>query len=311
MNGTNDKDGIENDEQIEEHLASCPECSRKKALLDRMIASLKDHKDVFCPEIWQLYDFVQFGEDPSGDIAKHLEHCSPCTAKVEELRAERTTHLSLPPKILEALEEEYPSEPSLWTRVQEFFYSFKMPVLTIATAAALVLVVVIMYPRQGSQPEIGLSSVSWEGNFKMMAPEVSPGTAVKPRVAVIIVMIGFEPKLVQDQIDSLYRALKPNKEMKKKYEFVSPDEVNEALEREKGIPDIKRIIQHLHKDLNVSQVVVITLKRDGTEVVIDSAIVDAKSGTVSTKKIQRVTSYSNLEPTLRECASSVLQNNQF
>ncbi len=307
MNMTDDKDGIKGDNKVEEHLASCPECSRKAAKLDQMITSLENHKDLFCPEIWQLHDFVRFGDDPSASVARHIKRCAPCAQKVEELRTGTDTQPSMPPALFRALKEKYPPRPSLWTTIKDFLSeSFRLPILTVATAAAVVLIVVVLYPREGPKPLIALSTVSWRGSFSLMAPGLSPGTTKKPRVAMVIVLKGFKPGLTQDQIDDLYQALKPNKAIKEKYTFISPDEVSEAIGKERDAGDTKKLAGKLYQDLNVSKLIVITLQPDGTAVKLVVAITDARSGEIGKEQTAQAVPLTEVPGTLKHMTSMLL-----
>jgi hypothetical protein len=311
MKTPHDTDAPRSEPQIEAHLKSCTECERKAAELDRMLASLTDHKEVFCPETWQLFDFAVDGEDPTGMLTEHVEHCPACAEKVAEFQASTGKESLVPPALEHAFKTAFPASihsPSFWSRFADFLSSFsKAPIMVVATAAAAVLAVVILYPRGGAEPLIGLSSVSWESQLSLMAPEKGVEDAGKPTIAVILFFKDFKQPWPQDRIDSLYRALQPTAQMKKRFAFVSPDEVQATLQG-KGLPSSKgALLETLHKDLDVSRVVTVTLKPDGEGVSFDAELVDVNSGRTAGKQSEPGVANPELASRIKGAAFSLIE----
>ena len=93
--------------EIEDHIKRCPACSRKAQQLDRMLSSLSDFKDVFCPPIHVLNEYAASGEDPEGIIRQHLETCPSCKATVEALAVTDRERVEVPSPLMEAFRKEY------------------------------------------------------------------------------------------------------------------------------------------------------------------------------------------------------------
>jgi hypothetical protein len=146
--------------KVEEHLKGCSFCSEELQLMGRIDSLLSSHPEVFHPEEEELYRLVAAGEDRDGLIAGHLETCVHCRAEADMLRehlsrekAASCSDPSLPAYLAGELDSVYPTESAhrrTWaavlaplSRMADFF---RRPMLAMGTAAALLLVAVLVIP---------------------------------------------------------------------------------------------------------------------------------------------------------------------
>ena len=264
--------------RVEQHLASCPECSREVQDLNRMIVSLKKNKEVFCPEPWLLHQFFESGEDPEGTVADHVRSCPQCREDISEYKRCRES-ASMPGPIRQVFERNCatkasPAVPysgrSIFQTVRDYLASvFRAPLPVLGTVAALVLLVVLIYPREAVPPVVGLSSVTWEDAYagkRALTPKgihlMGPRTAAKPRprVAAILIFKGFDKTPSQNGIDSLYTALSPDRSTKQRLEFVSPALVKRSLEKEGAVrAEAPYLADTVGKRLDLSAMMAFTL----------------------------------------------------
>jgi anti-sigma factor RsiW len=145
--------------QVEQHVKGCPFCADELESLRRMNELLFEHPEAFHPDVEELYRFVSHGADPSGRIAAHLESCDACSHDLELLRemisqpAAGEQQLSrMPQTLLERLgQSAVPQTQGVFSRLlssmEELFrLPFRMPVLALGSAAAVLIVVVVCLP---------------------------------------------------------------------------------------------------------------------------------------------------------------------
>ena len=70
--------------RLEEHLSTCDECALRVKELRETTAALKQNKQAFCPEPWELYEFAQSGDDPHGTVSIHVQDCPLCSEDLHE-----------------------------------------------------------------------------------------------------------------------------------------------------------------------------------------------------------------------------------
>lgn len=313
--------------RVEQHLASCPECSREVQDLDRMIVSLKKNKEVFCPEPWLLHQFFESGEDPEGTIADHVRTCPQCREDLSEYRSCRES-ASMPGPIRQVFERNYatkasPTVPhpgrSIFLTVREYLASvFRAPLPVLGTVAALVLLVVLIYPREAVPPVVGLSSVTWEDAYagkrpltpkgiRLMGPK--PAAKPRPRVAAILVFKGFDQTPAQEEIDSLYTAFSPDRSTKQRLELVPPSQVKQSLEKESAVrADAHYLADTLGKRLDLSAMVILTLtvKRDTFEV--QGELIDVVTRKALVKTMRTHPTQKDLPSTVGAAAADLLKS---
>ena len=293
---------------VEKHLSTCDQCALRAEELREAIAALKQNKQAFCPEPWELHDFAQSGDDPHGVISLHVENCPLCS---EDLRAWK---MALP-------EEPMPAE--LWNRLRErrpgpaprkvlprtpqwghiFLQNlvrwWKAPAMAAGVAAAVLLLVVIFYPRDMTQPMIGLSSVSWEG--------IPKPKSLQETAAFVVFLKDFKDPVPQRQIDSLYEALKPSMELNERYGIVSPAEISEAIRGGEVSSHVgTAMIDGLRKNLNVSRVLVITVFPSADKLAARIECIDTISGKTLQTKTEENMSLSELAARVRSDAFGML-----
>lgn len=288
---------------IEQHIGTCDECSLELKGLDRMITRLKTLKAAFCPEPWEVYEFVERGVDPDGEIASHLAECRLCAEEAASYRA-RSVEAALPQKVQAAFEEHFRKSAFASHEVErrgplaafmEWLSSaFRVPAMAVAVAAAI-LVAVMIYPRGEIQPMIGLSSVTWGQTESGFIPKSGLFEEQKPRAAILLAFKGFKEPLPQQKIDSLYEALRPTEEIKKKFDVLTPAEVKDAITESKIKPDSTKAMQEvLHTDLDVSRLLVVTVTPKGDGFTIESEVRDARTGGSVVKKSEQAATSAEL-----------------
>ncbi|MEW6112804.1 MAG: zf-HC2 domain-containing protein [Thermodesulfobacteriota bacterium] len=147
--------------EIDAHLQVCPACTKELELLQRMISLMETHSTAFHIDEAALYRFVVHREDPQGTVAQHLSACEDCRADVDALREMLQIDAATTPVVgpmpeslrarLEALqaaekvhEERVPWFARLRDKLGELFGP--VPTLAFGTAAALVILAVLLVP---------------------------------------------------------------------------------------------------------------------------------------------------------------------
>ncbi len=147
-------------EGLEEHLKLCRACSEEVASLRRTALLLRNHPESLHPGEVELHRFVSSGEDPAGSIAAHIAWCEDCKEDVrileemlsvsQESPAQRHP---MPQALIDELKEIYPpgERADLLQPLSAFLrgllsQSFRLPVLAMGTAAAVLIIVVVSIP---------------------------------------------------------------------------------------------------------------------------------------------------------------------
>jgi anti-sigma factor RsiW len=147
--------------EINAHLQICPACARELDLLRRMISLMESHATAFHIDEAALYRFVAQKEDPEGLIAQHLSTCEDCREDAEVLREMLQADVATAPAVepmpdalrarLEASrvvdkvnEERVPWFSRLREKIRDLFGP--VPTLAFGTAAALVILAVLLVP---------------------------------------------------------------------------------------------------------------------------------------------------------------------
>ncbi len=275
---------------VEQHLRECAECAEELEEIRLLAEGLRTHKDrVFCPDAADLFRFTHGGEDPDGKLSEHLEQCEACREDVSLYRAADGEELASPAireafGKLAATRAERPSpRKGLFKSILEHLSApFGIPVAALGAAAAAVLLVILIYPRTGVEPTIGLSSVEWARTPAKSKPK---SLIELPRVAVILAFSGLRSPLGQETVDFLYRELRPAPLMRERFEFSNPSTVRSVLisktidtkDWQKGRAQLSRA---LHADLLLILKVELEKKRWG----LKGELVDGRSGRVLSKE---------------------------
>ena len=257
-----------------------------KLQLTQLLAGLQFQKKIL-PEtssdqqsVGELMDrIVRMREFDSYDQAKALG-LEPC----REFR--RREHRRASAKSVLAAAES--KSESIWERIRNFF---NIPMTALATAAAVALLLIMIYPRGGIEPLIGLSGETWEPpKPKLMAPKIvrsKPPAAAKSKAAVVVVFEKFRKTPDQQFIDSAYQALEPPIVVGGKYEFVSPAKIKQAIAngeiKSANVADFKK---GLESNLKVSKLLIVTIRPNEARYDVEAEQFDLVSGASTMKSSQ-------------------------
>ena len=207
---------------------------------------------------------------------------------------------------------------SFFEAVQEWLSPlFNVPVAALATVAAAVLVLVIVFPRgEVMGPVMGLSSEQWEKpGMVLMAPKiVTPkepvDEAAKPKLAIIVTYKDFKQPPAQDMIDSSYKALRPTFAMRKQFDVVTPLVIKEAAER--GFIDPKNMtktLESLGQNLGVSKALVVTVSPKKDLFDVESELKDLATGQVRKNPPVSAVKQADLSKALQESVAGYFTGN--
>jgi hypothetical protein len=302
---------------VEQFLESNEEASREfDELRDIFRIMRKDHR-AFCPEPWLISEFLETGEDPSGELSKHLRECSACREETVAL-GEPTKHGSMPRQLLENIMKELGvptkerplvQDEGLLSLLQERLATFfRFRVAAMAAVAAAVLLVVFLYPGPSVGPVIALSSVTWDGGESDLGGGllgvVPKG---KERVTIILRFKGAEKPLSQETIDSLYKALTPRGKLVDEYEFVPPAMVKEVVAAElSSAGDLNGMLHLLRTMLAIEKAAIMTTAFDGSRALVRGELIETATGNRVGKDIQEAFDRTELESKIGAIAYAVL-----
>jgi hypothetical protein len=210
------------------------------------------------------------------------------------------------------------SEPSkfLSTIRKGLSQLLEVPILAYATVAAVVLVFVVLYPRGVTEPILGLSSARW-GKPRLMGVEpVKPlpkkrlqYTLAKPKVAVILYFKDFRPPPTRELVNSLYRAIEPNQQIGRTLDFVSPDELKEAIDGGEIRSDTKKeLMDGLREKMGMSDVLVLTVASKGDRFLLYGELRDLKNGKSAEFKEEKELTRRELSSVLKKSVENQLRN---
>lgn len=286
--------------------------------IQRLTAMIKEHGTLFCPDPVVISDFVEAGTDPEGRIAEHLRTCHSCQRDADMLRASSPEE-TMPRELFESVRAELPGEPvgetgtkhvrGLLESIQDYAALLLRPRIFAAGAAALaVLLLILVYPPDSKLPTIVLSKETWNhiGN-SLPSSLFGKWPATKPHLAIILAFEDFKTPLSQEQIDALYKALKPSKEDLDRFEVVAPAKLSRIIAENKlKTTDMQGILGTLRKDLDLQEVVVVTVKGAGDRYGIRSKLIKTATGKVVEEHATEASSYSELIPKLRQTTYAVI-----
>ncbi|MFC1836206.1 zf-HC2 domain-containing protein [Thermodesulfobacteriota bacterium] len=299
---------------VDTHLDTCTECAEKLKELERLATSLNRNRDAFCPEPWELFAFCEDPANPAKGIAEHVDQCPLCRADAAEFQA-RTREEPLPEKVRTAVEFHYPQgvgeqaadeNRSGWLK-DLFAPLFRVRAPLLGAAMAAILVAVIVYPTAKLEQTMGLSSLTWENGKAGLVPK-SMSYDSRPRVAMLVMLRDFRQPLSQEEIDSLYRALKPTPEMQRSLDVLAPAVVKSAVGTDEFEPnDREGILERLDDDFDLARLLIVTLTGPRSRVVIENEVIEPKTKrTIAKGKVEAV-SENGLTARLRDSALSLLK----
>ncbi len=296
-------------EMVKDHLRGCEQCASELEELRDTISLLGQHKEAFCPEHGELYEYVNYGKDPDGLIARHLRLCEPCRETVQAL-SRKAAPEAMPDQVWQALKQRIPRpdrdacalEQDSGNFIDQVFRLFRFPAIAAGVAAAAVLAFVLLRPPQMPQSIMALSSVAWE-----KAPKPKGLVPSAKRAAIVLVLKDFQPPLSRERIDALYEALAPPVELYALFQFVPPSEVRESLDRaDLRLPHTRAVVDALAKKLSLSAVLVVTVTAQEQEARVLVDLLDTSTGKVTSHQTETHVSLTNLDNALRQLALAAL-----
>ncbi|MGC8907922.1 MAG: zf-HC2 domain-containing protein [Desulfomonilaceae bacterium] len=259
------------------HLEECPECLSEVEMLSRSVSLLKTHKEVFCPEPWELAEYAIHGDDCSGSVTRHIAHCPSCAQEFHELSQPAPT--AIPDKLWAAIQEECAArqervnrEPwfkGLAAHAERVAASLRMPIMGVGAAAAAILVLVLIqaFPR-GAGEMVALSPVAWQNSSSGLVPKgpinLMGAAKKKPSAAIVIRFNSRKDALSSEQIDALYERLKPAGIVSNKFKVLTPRTIQTQLGLT-GVTPMTRseLLSELHEKCGVSLAALVSLARRG------------------------------------------------
>jgi hypothetical protein len=256
--------------QVEHHLSECEHCRGELVTLRETIDLLGKTKEAFCPEPWEIYDFVRGGR-PDGRISRHLHLCASCASETEAFERTRQPD-ALPMYLWNQIRTNLPKGSEEKSFLNRFLERFRIPSVAVAAAAAAIVVAIMFYPHPMDQSGIGLSSVTWQ----VMRPK-----ALLPRVAVVLMFKDFKEPVLQARIDSLYEFLKPSMEVSERFAPISPAELAQTVKKGKiDSSSTGNIAKTLGQQLDTAYVVLVQIRPSNNDFSISVQLADSSNGHV-------------------------------
>ena len=299
---------------FEEHLRICPECAKDFEEISHWTTILGNIKEQSCPEPWELFDLVR-ADELSPELVAHLNECHSCREYVEDYRA-GTSAQAMPAELRAKMvsTSDKPVKAPTWDLFDQWISPmaetirnfFRVPVLAVGTAAAVVLLIVLLYPTGGHQPMVGLSSVQWE-SVVLKRQLMSGDTAKRARLAAILLFENFDQSPTQNSLDSIYEQLEPTSEIAARFDWVTPAEIKDAEVKKKlGFANRTEMLKGLRDELGVAQVVFITVSSRNGDCDITAERVDTRSLEIIGKSEVKGVSVKEIAPNVKSTALSVL-----
>jgi hypothetical protein len=177
---------------------------------------------------------------------------------------------------------------SLVDRIQDFFTA---PALAFGTVAAVLLLVVILYPFGSPQPVALLSSEQWRSvlikrdlmSSGVPLPGQNGSQPERKRLAELIIVKDEGGLPPQAWIDGLYRELEPSEKSAEIFDWVTPAEMSDALAgKQLKVNDRKAIVRELRADLDVTDALLITITSGKADRTYDVKVelVNAETGDI-------------------------------
>lgn len=191
---------------------------------------------------------------------------------------------------------------------------FRVPVTALATAAAVVLLVVVLLPRDVPELMVGLSSEKWERPQvtlmapKSLAPRAVPAPDVeKKKIVAIISYKNFKKPPTQEVIDASYRAIRPTAAMERSFDIVSPAKVSEAVQNgEVPAGDLGQVLDGVAKKFGATEALVFTITAKGDKFEVAGELKDLESGQTIRVDTDREVSTENIHSTLSRRMEALL-----
>lgn len=302
---------------IENHITECTECSREYKTFTSIVDHLKTNKDLFCPEPWQLHEFLETGRDPDGNVSDHIHRCALCQEEIAAYE-HRPVTVELPERVRVELERRICNETqtatgsslaSVASRFIEWLTSASRISGVAVAAAAAVLALVLIYPREHVTQFAGLSTVTWNEPQGALVPKTGLFEAKKPTVGALIVFQGFKKPPNQELVDELYRALRPTVEMRRAFGFVPPSDIR-TMVAEEGLDSSnwKTMMEKLRTRFGAADAIVAELAPAGDRFRIEWQLIQIEPYRVLKKEVREGVSEKELPAAMKAALPSLLSS---
>ena len=299
---------------FEQHLRICPDCAKDFEEISHWTTIVGNIKEQSCPEPWELFDLVR-ADELSPELVAHLDECHSCREYEEAFRA-GTSIKAMPAELRAKMvsTSDKPVEAPIWDLFDHWISPlaetirnfFRVPVFAMGTAAAVVLLIVLLYPTGGRQPMVGLSSVQWE-SVMLKRQLMSGDTAKRARLATVLLFENFDQSPAQTSLDSLYEQLEPISEIAARVDWVTPAEIKDAVAKKKlGFTDRSKILKGLREELGAAQAVLITVSARNGDSDITAERVDTRSLEIIGKRKAKGVTVTEIAPNVKSTVQSVL-----
>ncbi len=290
---------------FEEHLDQCPACKSKLEEMNRWTSILSENAREMCPDAWELFDYVRSGKDLRGTISSHVEACHLCSTDVESFRKDMSAQ-AVPQALWKKMQAlsgkpaaDRPHESAYqWflDKLGSLMELFRPTMLVPAAVAVTILLVVFLYPTGPAPTVVALSSVKWgpePSALNLMGSDkdsILPSgakeewEAKKETFGVVILFSNVKQPPDRNLTDSLYRAVEPPKDVRDRYNVVSPDEIRQVAGKDLlNAPDESSLIKIMRSKLKISRALVIEVVPSGNRYGIVARLINTDSGAASEK----------------------------
>ncbi|MEI8182635.1 MAG: hypothetical protein WCG29_08015 [Desulfomonile sp.] len=273
-------------------------------------------------QLTQLIAGFKFYRNRFAGRADVVSRIDRATTSLEQLRecgmkdsAAEALNLVVPRSSLQASVVRPARTSSVWETVTNSFSVFeewlaplfRVPVTALATAAAAVLLVVVMLPQGVPEPIVGLSGEKWEKpQLTLMSPKslatkpVPTQEAEKPRMALLLSFKDFQKPLAQEIIDSSYRAIRPTASMEREFDILSPDKIKEAVDKQEiRTGNLKELLDDVAKKFRASKALIFTVTSKGDRFEIESELKNLETGQSTTLSAEKDVSGKDIHAALR------------
>lgn len=300
--------------EFEEHVRSCSQCAREIEDLKTWYNRLTTDKEAFCPEQWELYEHVCREDDSMDHVGRHRESCPLCEEAASDLcsaPSERQMPDQLWDKMQPLFRRQIADQPRsrlvqwLDSFIQVLADTFRSPALALGSAAAIVLLLAVVYTHlyPPSRPELIplLSSTSWDLGLNLMGE-------TRQRIAVVPFLKLSEEPLSQSQVDALYRAMAPPEDVTERFGFIEPGQLKAQVASGRvRLVDRSEMLKDVASNLEVSLVALLTITKSDAGFTIDAQLIDTETGKVRKEETLR-TSAGELGSGLKSVLISLLSS---
>lgn len=299
---------------VSSHVEECPGCSKEMKILQKIITIVREDDEALCPEPEELFLLANFGDDPGGAITAHVKTCFKCQRFAERCKILPRNEI-MPGQLLEQLTlEGRKEEPksSLGAMLRQIYDFLTLKPIMIGAVAGAALVVIALWPAAYPKPRVALSSVTWEKpSITLMTPfakpQAVPAPTTKERLAVVVVLENFKEPMPQEEVNSLYQALRPTAAVRKNFNILPPRELKKFIETKKiATEEVEQILTKLREDSGVAKALIVRIVAEGKQYAIRSKFVDTETGSIAKEAVANGLTAADLEKKLPETAYSVM-----